>query len=56
MINRYWTTLETLREIERDCKARQLNSAWEFLGFHLVLEITLISQYVLVPRMGFSMI
>jgi len=24
MINRYWTTFETLAEIERDCKERQL--------------------------------
>ena len=27
--NRYWTTFETLAQIERDCKERQLNSAWE---------------------------
>ena len=24
MLNRYWTTFETLAEIERDCKERQL--------------------------------
>ena len=29
MINRYWTTVETVAEIERDCKEWQLNSAWE---------------------------
>jgi len=28
MINRYWTTVKTLAEMERDCKERQLNSAW----------------------------
>ena len=28
MIIRYWTTFETLPEIERDCKERQLNYAW----------------------------
>jgi len=27
IINRYWTTFETLAEIERDCKERKLNSA-----------------------------
>ena len=27
-INRYWATFETLAEIERDCKERNLNSAW----------------------------
>jgi len=25
---RYWTTFETLAEMERDCKERQLSSAW----------------------------
>jgi len=29
MINRYWTTFETLAEIERDCRERQLSSACE---------------------------
>jgi len=27
-INGYWATFETLAEIERDCKERQLNSTW----------------------------
>ena len=27
--NRYWTSFETFAEIERDCKERQLNFAWE---------------------------
>ena len=32
-INRYWTTFETLAEIERDWQERQLNSAWEVVAF-----------------------
>jgi len=31
-INRYWTTFETLAEIERDCKERQLNYAGEIVS------------------------
>jgi len=34
MINRYWTTSETLTEIERDCKERQL-CMWDW-GDHCV--------------------
>ena len=34
-INRYWTTFETLAEIERDCKERQLNYAW-YIGFNVI--------------------
>jgi len=36
IINRYWTTFETLAEIDRDCKERQLNAAWE-IGMNLVI-------------------
>ena len=35
-ISRYWTTFQTLAKIERDCKERQLNSAWEIGNYSII--------------------
>ena len=45
MINPYKTTFETLAEIERDCKERQLNSAWEIDQLHQVRRTTICAIY-----------
>jgi len=34
-MNCYWTTFETLAEIERDCKERQLDSVLEIGTIHV---------------------
>ena len=51
-INRYWTTFETLAEIERDCKERQLNYAWQ-TGLCFILLFTTINYNVVKHKRGF---